>query len=101
MWNAVEMKWDRPTVLMADVANLSGQFSVWYSGNWAKRFHVSEWNQGGDSLSWSIESGFSGNVNVTALIKGDGAEVQLSTGHPIAKIRSGEQKLTKSISTNK
>ena len=100
MWNAVEMKWDRPTVLMADVANLSGQFSVWYSGNWAKRFHVSEWNQGGDSLSWGIESSFSGKVNVTALIKGDGAEVQLSTGHPIANIRSGEQKLTKTISTN-
>ena len=42
MWSTVKMKWDRPTVLMADIANLSGQFSVWYSGNWAKRFHVSK-----------------------------------------------------------
>jgi len=100
MWNTVKMNWDRPTVLMADIANLSGQFSVWYSGNWAKRFHVSKWNQEGDSLSWNIESDFDKEVNVIALIKGNGAKAELSTGHPSAKNQIGNQKLTKTISTN-
>ena len=100
MRNAVEMKCDRPTVLMADVANLSGRFKVWYSGNWAKRYYVSEWKDTGDSLTWVIESFFNGEVNVTALIKGDNAEVQLSKRDAIARIRTGEQKLTKAISTN-
>ena len=90
MRNAVEMKSDRPTVLMADVANLTGRFKVWYAGNWAKRYPVSDWGSG-DSFTWLVESCFNGEVNVTALIKGNNAEVQL---------RCGEQKLTKAISTN-
>lgn len=91
MRNAVEMKSDRPTVLMADVANLTGRFRVWYAGNWAKRYPVSEWTGRGDSFTWVVESFFNGEVNATALIKGDNAEVEF---------RTGEQKLTKAISTN-
>lgn len=84
MRNAIVMKLDRPTVLMADAANLSGRFKVWYSGNWAKRYPVSEWRNRGDSFTWTVESSFNGEANVTALIKGDNAKVQLSTCDPIA-----------------
>lgn len=91
MQSIIPLKSDRSTVLMADAAKLAGRFGVWYSGSRAKRFPISGWNGRGDSLTWYLECPSSEALNVTALIKGQQAEVQL---------QARQKKLTKPISTN-
>jgi hypothetical protein len=68
---------DRPTVLMADAANLEGQFLIHPDNRGIKRYDVRGWSSPSDRLCWEVETLRPGIYNATALICGLNAQVVL------------------------
>ena len=80
------LKGDRPTLLMADAAELRGGLKdqpLDHGG--AKRYQVSNWSNPQDSFAWALYAPKAGSFQVTALIRGKGSVVELSAGRAITR----------------
>lgn len=60
MEHMVKIYDDRPTVLMADDASLSGRFGVWRERRKVKRFHVTGFTSPNDTMEWVVDSPVNG-----------------------------------------
>lgn len=68
---------DRVTVLMGSDATLTGFLYARPTDNGCKRFWVENWQASDDLFEWSIAVGAPGDYEVTALITGTGAEIEV------------------------
>ena len=77
---AISVKDDRPTLLMADGAELRGGLKARPPDHGAKRFHVSNWTSPEDSFSWELDAPDAGQFQLTALIRGKISLIEYSVG---------------------
>ena len=66
------------TVLMAAAATLSGDLTVYRANH--MRLHVENWIGTDDAFSWTVDASGGGTYEVTALIHGRGAELEIMCG---------------------
>ena len=77
--NTTRIRVDRPTVLMADDAMLTGRFTIRPERRRVKRFHVSGWANPDDTAEWLIDAPSNECFVVSALISAHGARLRLNT----------------------
>jgi len=78
---AIQIKPDRPTILMADAAVLRGNLEAVPADHGAKRFDVKQWSSAEDSFTWRVNAPEAGEYHVTLLINGFDAEIELISGN--------------------
>jgi hypothetical protein len=73
----VQIKADRPTLLMGDEAAITGGAKPQIVDHGAKRLQVGNWTSADDSFTWQVDVPASGEFIVTALTKSKGAVLEL------------------------
>lgn len=76
----IRVKPDDITVLMGGDARLHGTLES-RTDNGCKRFEVRNWTSENDSLTWNIDVSCSGEYEMSMLVSGKDAEVEIATGN--------------------